>query len=558
MANVLSEQKRQQVLALGRLNWSLRQIEEAVGVRRETASAYLKAAGIAIRPLRGRHPPAKPASQAITAPGADSKPASQVSTDSGTPKPASWEGVSTDSHLAQTPPAAAAPGLLGAAPPPPPERAPSASACEPYREIIEEALGRGRNAVAIYQDLVSQLGFTAKYASVRRFVRRLAASRPPEAHPVIETAPGEEAQVDYGQGPMVRDPDTGKYRRTRLFVMTLGYSRKSVRLLRFQSSTRIWAELHQESFRRLGGSPQVIVLDNLREGVLKADLYDPTINPLYRDTLRHYGATALPCRVRHPDRKGKVESGVGHAQRTPLKGLRFESLEEAQRYLDHWEERWADTRIHGTTKRQVGAMFAEEKSQLQPLPVEPFHFYQYGERIVHLDGHVEVDRAYYSVPPGHIGHPVHVQWDEQQVRILHRYTGELLREHRRQGSGRYHTRNEDRPSRTPPSTEDLLCRATRIGPAVGIFCRQLHAREGESAVRRILGTIAFARRYGADEVNDACVAACELGVPTYGFVRRYLERRPRPQLSLKHIDPLIRELNQYRDLIADRTKEENP
>ena len=72
-------------------------------------------------------------------------------------------------------------------------------------------------------------------------------------------------------------------------------------------------------------------------------------------------------------------------------------------YLDHWEERWADTRIHGTTKRQVAAMFAEEKPSLLPLPVEPFRYYQYGERTVHLDGCVEVEAAYYGAPPGWIG-----------------------------------------------------------------------------------------------------------------------------------------------------------
>src|SRR6201988_4910156 len=146
---------------------------------------------------------------------------------------------------------------------------------------------------------------------------------------------------------MVRDAQTGKYRRTRLFVLTLGYSRKAVRLLVLRSSARVWAELHEKAFRRLGGVTRVVVLDNLREGVLTPDIYDATLNPLYRDVLKHYGAIALPCRVRDPDRKGKVESGVGHAQKTPLKGLRFESLEEAQTYLDRWESRWGDTRIHG-------------------------------------------------------------------------------------------------------------------------------------------------------------------------------------------------------------------
>ncbi len=123
-------------------------------------------------------------------------------------------------------------------------------------------------------------------------------------------------------------------------------------------------------------------MSQLREGVLTPDVYDPTLNPLFRDVLAHYGVVALPCRVRNADRKGKVESGVGHAQRTPLRGLRFESIEEAQAYLDRWEANWADTRIHGTTKRQVAVMFAEERPALRPLPLEPFRYYQHGERTV--------------------------------------------------------------------------------------------------------------------------------------------------------------------------------
>ena len=143
--------------------------------------------------------------------------------------------------------------------------------------------------------------------------------------------------------------------------------------------------------------------------------------------------------------KGKVESGVGHAQKTPLKGLRFESLEEAQTYLDHWEARWADTRIHGTTKRQVAAMFAEEKPALLPLPVEPFRYYQYGERTVHLDGCVEVEAAYYGAPPGWIGRRVQVQWNAAHVRLIDPLTGQLLREHLRQERGRHRIQDEDRP-----------------------------------------------------------------------------------------------------------------
>ena len=544
MSNVLSEQNKQQVIALGRLGWSLRRIERATGVRRETAATYLRAAGIAFRrPGKWGREPAKPANELITD-SAPAKTADPISPDSSSSaRPANEVITDFGAELADHATS-------------PPGRSPTSSACEPYRDTIEVGLSRGRNAMAIWQDLVDTCGFAAGYQSVRRFVRKLHPSASPEARVVIETAPGEECQVDYGDGPMVRDPATGKYRRTRLFVMTLGYSRKSVRLLVFRSSSRIWAELHEKAFRRLTGVTRVVVLDNLREGVLTPDIYDPVLNPLYRDVLRHYGAVALPCRTADPDRKGKVESGVAHAQKTPLKGLRFESLEQAQTYLDHWEAAWADTRIHGTTKRQVAAMFAEERPTLLPLPIEPFRYYQYGERTVHLDGCVEVDAAYYGAPPGWIGRRVQVQWDSLHVRLLHPQTGELLREHLRQERGKHRIQEEDRPKKTPWGTLALLNRADKAGARIGAVCRAMHDEEGQTAVRRILGVLSLAKKHGAARVDEACTAALEVGVCNYyRFVRRYLERNPQLPLSLRQVDPLIRQLTLYRDFIQDKTKE---
>ena len=522
MSNVLDQTTQQQILALGRLGWTLKRIEQTTGVRRETVSGYLKAAGI---PVRGRGRPSE----------AKSKPA------------INGEPVSTDS-----PPTSDGVVSTGGTPVPRPDRAPSASACEPYRTLIAEALGRGRNAMAIWQDLIDDHGFTARYASVRRFVQSLRGATPADARVVITTAPGEEAQVDYGEGPMVRYAKTGKYRRTRLFVLTLGYSRKSVRLLVWQSSAQTWAELHERAFRRLGGTVRVIVLDNLKEGVLTPDIYEPALNPLYRDVLTHYGVVALPCRVGDPDRKGKVESGVGHAQKTPLQGVRFETIEEAQAYLDRWETRWADTRIHGTTKRQVAAMFAEEQPALGPLPLEPFRYYRFGVRTVHLDGCVEVDAAYYGAPPGWIGRRVDVQWDDLHVRLLDPKTGQLLREHLRAPRGWHRIEDVDRPARTPAKTLALLAAAHRVGPSTGAIADHIHQHDGAVGVRRILGLLALTKPHGSAVVEDAAKAAVDLGVPTYRFVRRFLDRRPPVPLTLRQVDPLIRQLTLYRDLI-DRT-----
>src|SRR6202046_1348688 len=242
MGNVLSREKREQVIALGRLGWPLRRIEEATGVRRETAGDYLRLAGVVVR-SRGSWGE-KSLAKAATL-------------------------VTTDFALCVRPPEQ--------------YRKRSESACAAYREMIELELSRGRNAMGIWADLGERHGFAGGYPSVKRFVRTLRGAVSPEARVIIETRPGEECQVDYGTGPMVRDPDTGKYRRTRLFVLTLGCSRKSVRLLEFRSSTRVWAELHEKAFRRMGGTVRIVILDNLREGVLSPDIYDPGLNPLYRD-----------------------------------------------------------------------------------------------------------------------------------------------------------------------------------------------------------------------------------------------------------------------------------
>src|SRR5512147_433216 len=149
MANILGTDRQQQILALGRLGWPLRRIEQATGVRRETASAYLKAAGIVIRAPRRRRPPPNPVSGASTDP---ANPASEMFTDL---EPVASELIDLSAW------------------PPPARRAPTASACEPYRELIERALGRGRNAMAIWQDLVDDYAFPGRYASVRRFVVKL-------------------------------------------------------------------------------------------------------------------------------------------------------------------------------------------------------------------------------------------------------------------------------------------------------------------------------------------------------------------------------------------------
>jgi hypothetical protein len=174
---------------------------------------------------------------------------------------------------------------------------------------------------------------------------------------------------------------------------------------------------------------------------------------------------------------------------------------------------------------------------------------------VHLDGCVEVEAAYYGAPPGWIGRRVQVQWDARQVRLMNPQTGQLLREHLRQARGGHRIKDEDRPNKTPLGTLKLLDRASQAGSQIGALCRGMFHALGETAVRRILGVLSLAKKYGAPSVDDACAAALEVGVGEYRFVRRYLERNPQLPLGLRQVDPLIRQLTLYRDFIQNKTKE---
>ena len=211
-------------------------------------------------------------------------------------------------------------------PRPPGQNRQSLSACEPHREFIQAQLRLHRNSTAIYQDLVDQFGFKASYSSVKRFAGTLVAQDPAQFDR-LEFAPGEEVQVDYGEGAPTRVPGSDRYRKPRLFVMTLRYSRRCFRRVVWQSSQQVWAQLHEQAWRYFGGTASYVVLDNLKEGVIKPDLYEPALNPVYAAVLDHYGVVADPARVRDPNRKGSVENAIQHTQSTALKGRRFETIE---------------------------------------------------------------------------------------------------------------------------------------------------------------------------------------------------------------------------------------
>ncbi len=350
------------------------------------------------------------------------------------------EMLTAQAPASNSPMATDSPEVAGQIPPPRPP-APSGSpssalpaharsSCEPHRVWIEAQVSLGRNATAIYQELVDGHGFQSRYNSVKRFCRSVRKSEP-EQFDRLEFLRAEEAQVDYGEGALTLYPASSRYRKPRLFVMTLRYSRRSFRRVVWKSSSEVWARLHEEAFRYFGGCPQYVVLDNLKEGVIKPDIFEPELNRVYAAMLAHYGVVADPARIRDPNRKGTVESAIQHTQATALKGRRFESIEAQNAYLAHWEENWAAKRIHGRAKRQVEEMFQEERHHLRPLPIESFRYFTEGSRTVLDDTTVQVDGAWYAARPAPIGAAVLVRLYAHEIEIRDLKTLALIRRHSR-------------------------------------------------------------------------------------------------------------------------------
>jgi transposase len=483
--NVLSREKQRDIEALVRAGLSFTKIGERLGVDRRSVASYAHKAGLG----KKQNVPFQ-------------------------------EGVATGSERENVPVATGSEVAK--------------SNCECHREWIEEQVRLGRNAVAIWQELVDRFAFKSAYNSVKRFVGKLKTVAP-EQFDILEAIPGEEAQVDYGQGAPTLFEKTGKYRRPRLFVMTLKFSRRSFRKVVWASSQEVWARLHEEGFRYFGGVPQYVVLDNLKEGVLKPNIYEPELNPVYVQLLGHYGCVADPARVADPDRKGVVEKAIDHTQSTALKGKKFDSIEEQNTFLMGWEERWAAKRIHGRAKRQVEEMFLEEKKVLKSLPLENFRFFKQAVRTVAPDGLIEVERSYYFAHATLIGLQIPVRIFEYKIEILDPKTLLVIRRHdKNQRPGQFSIRNDERIFNPSRETEALLKKAAKIGEATHAFASFVLTEEGRVARRKLYHLLSLAKKYSGANIEDACKTALERANYRVQTIARLIENKIQQTQEIKN------------------------
>lgn len=517
MANRLKMAKVQSILSLHAQGWSRRRIARELCVDRETVSRYVQL---------------------------DQQSPAAIELDGGIPKPANAPIFGPGS------PAPVEPSMAPIEPTGPGRR----SDCEPWREVILAKRDAGLSARRIYQDLTSEHAAQVSYDSVRRFVRRVGWARPLPFRR-LECAPGQEAQVDFGKGAPIVGRD-GKRRKTHVFRIVLSHSRKAYSESTYRQTTEDFLGALENAFQHFGGVPQTLIIDNLKAAVKHPDWFDPELVPKVAAFCRHYGIVILPTKPYTPRHKGKVERGVDYVQENGLKGRVFESLQEQNRHLAHWETNVADTRIHGTTRKHVGLLFREvEQPTLRPLRAERFPSFQEAQRSVNRDGHVEVAKAYYSAPPEYLGRRVWVRWDARTVRIFnHRF--EQVAFHVRHEPGRFSTLGEhlavEKISGIERGAEWLLSKVRGIGPHASEWAAAMLRMRGIAGLRVLQGLLALDKRYAADDIERACEIATSYGAFHLRPVRQLIARQAAKQQSLPWLEehPIIRPLADYGQWLA--------
>jgi transposase len=529
MSNLLKVVMINLILSLHRQGLSQRRIARELGINRETVARQLSQVRVASKPANA--------------------PFGSISPEAG-PKPANAPPGSVALDPAtntDTPRPISAPSNAGRG---------RTSECEPWRDVIRSKCDQGLSAQRIYQDLTTEHNFTGTYYSVRRFVRRL---EPACELPFrrLECEPGGEAQVDFGKGAPVVGAD-GKRRKTHVFRIVLSHSRKAYSEVVYRQTTDDFLRCLENAFRHFGGAPRRLILDNLRAAVKKADWFDPELNPKVESFGEHYGVVFLPTRPYTPRHKGKVENGIGYVQDNALKGRVFSSQEEQNRFLLQWELAVADMRIHGTTRRQVGKHFADvERRALLPLPLEAFPSFHEERRTVHRDGHIEVKRAYYAVPPEYLAREVWVRWDGRLVRIFNDRMQQIAT-HTKQEPGRFSTPPEyiaaEKISAVERGAAWLLGKvATRLGPHSAAWAEAMVQARGIEGTRVLLGLLNLAGRHSTWAIEQACEIALGYAAFHLRSIRALVKRQaPRQEtLPFLSVHPVIRPLSEYGQFVHD-------
>ena len=402
-----------------------------------------------------------------------------------------------------------------------PDKKPHPRILDPHRERIIEWLEKeALNGTKIFERLISE-GVKVGYTTVRDYLSDI--KKRDEIFVRIQTAPGEEAQVDFGYAGLTVD-NNGKKRKTWVFNMRLSYSRLDYYQKVYDQRVETFIQCHEAAFKYFGGVPEYVRIDNLKAAILEANFYEPIYQTLYDSFASHYGFKPIPCRIRMPNDKGKVESGIKYVKYNFFPGRTFINGDDLDSQLAFWLDNTCNQRIHGTTRKIPREVFeSEERLKLKPLPMEGFKMPTVGSRKVYHDCHVFIDYSYYSVPFEYVGKEVDIEISQELVRIFYQ-NKEIAVHPRLHEKGRFQTNISHYPKYKRFSDteyqERYQAKMADVGPyAEQIFFMIIEKYPHEWS-RTVQGILSLAKRYPKDIINLACKRAIAFGVCQYQVIKR--------------------------------------
>ena len=407
----------------------------------------------------------------------------------------------------------------------------------PYKEDVEKWLEEGVSGTVILRALQEKHSYKGSYSSVKRFVKELKDSTPPDATVMLDFDPGEAAQVDFGKGPEIVDVKTGEIISTHFFVMTLAWSRHQyAEIVRDQKLTT-WLGCHRRAFEFFNGIPTKVIIDNLKAAIVKACWHDPVVQRSYGECAEDYGFIISPCPPRDPKKKGIVESGVKYIKRNFLPLKEFRGLSDANQQLKEWILNVAGTRIHGTTRQPPLTLFNEtERHILKKLPVNPPELAIWAKAKLHGNCHIQFEKSYYSAPYKLIRQELWLKITENTVKIFHDY--EMVAIHPR---AHYPGTKAGEVEHLPPEAiaykmqdpQWCLNQADRVGNHCHDLIETLFSDRVLDNLRAAQGIVRLKTKYGSERLNAACKRALDYENPRYHAVKSILEKGLEQQDDIK-------------------------
>lgn len=404
-----------------------------------------------------------------------------------------------------------------------PEKQPHPNKLSSYNEQILEWLEKNLSGVRIHE-LLKEQGVSVSYSSVKTYLAKLKA----RVNLCIRFSceAGEESQVDFGY--VGRLPDaTGKLRKAWVFNMRLSYSRLDFYQVVFDQKVETFIQCHMAAFRYFGGVPKVVKIDNLKAAILEAHFYQPVYQALYKQFATHYGFQILPCRVKQPQEKGKVESGIKYVKTNFFAGRHFTSEQDHQVALSNWLEYKANARIHGTTRKVPRDFFElEEKAVLKALPQTAYRQPQVGEREVYRDCHVYIDYNYYSVPYEYVGKTVTFEADESLIRIF--YQGQSLAVHpKKSNRGEFSTEESHYPTYkcvfSTANRQRYAMKMLEMGEHAQALFEVLIKEQPYHWLQTVKGILSLRKRFDDVTINLSCRRALSYGAIHYRQLKSICE-----------------------------------